>query len=174
MNHSLVVVMVLVLSSCSYSHMQTKSNSNWTPEKIAQLENQLAESQKKIKELQTKLDALTPPASGQNVQISEIWAVPEQYRNKSITVQGYLVNTIEFGEPTTDFYIMQERSFQGAGVSCVFTTKQLDPNFRRVLATFKQSDLIQVSGLFVTDSDRLVVRSNVGNQIIVSSVALGK
>ncbi len=111
------------------------------------LQRELAIERERANDLTRKLRALTPPLEGEALPVSELIAVPENYLDKEVIIEGRL----DHGPIFTDSFgsLMIRDLSVTAAINCFFRPRDLDPAARRLLIAMKQHDKIRVVGRLV-------------------------
>ncbi|KRT70389.1 MAG: hypothetical protein XU15_C0005G0120 [candidate division NC10 bacterium CSP1-5] len=171
---SLLALSGLVLSSCAGPRVQDKESEiqalrsqvdslqteleevkAWHQDHAARLERELEVERKKVGELIGKIRTIQPPIEGQVLPVSELVAIPENYLDKEIIVEGSLYYGPEFRDTVGHLIVRDLNSSAFANIHCYFRPRDLDPESRRLLVAMKQHAKIRMLGRLVNSSEGL-------------------
>ncbi len=120
-------------------------------QQLHSMERQLQAEKTRNAKLSSEIQAILPPKTGQTVSVSEVIALPEQYANKDIVLEGLLLSEVYFDKDIGRFVI------HGTGrrhnMQCFFKRANLDQLSRRVLVSKLPNNRVVIQGRLASSDD---------------------
>lgn len=124
-----------------------------TDQQLHSLERQLQEEKAHNAKLSAEIQAILPPKAGQPISVNDVIAIPEQYANKAISIEGTLSSQVHF-EKGIGHFVLQASNNNNI-VHCFFKRTSLDQLSRRMLLSKSPHARVRILGRLVSSVDGL-------------------
>lgn len=120
-------------------------------QQLHSLERQLQEEKTRNARLSAEIQAMLPPKAGQTISVNEVIAMPEQYANKDIVLEGILSSQVYFDKGIGHFVIQGLNN--NYTLHCFFKRASLDQLSRRMLVGKLPHNRMHIQGQLVSSVD---------------------